>query len=117
MGPRAGPDRYGKSHPTGIRSPDRPARSHSLYRLSYPAHRIEPTLNIYLFSPSVPAQHATGRPLLFTVRDKGHVFCEVGPTHKAYVRFNEAPHLIPLCELSFMDTTVFVRINAMEYYA
>jgi hypothetical protein len=24
--------------PTGIRSPDRPARSHSLYRLSYPAH-------------------------------------------------------------------------------
>jgi hypothetical protein len=24
--------------PTGIRSPDRPARSHSLYRLSYLAH-------------------------------------------------------------------------------
>ena len=24
--------------PTGIRSPDRPARSESLYRLSYPAH-------------------------------------------------------------------------------
>ena len=24
--------------PTGIRSPDRPARSKSLYRLSYPAH-------------------------------------------------------------------------------
>ena len=34
---------------TGIRSPDRPARSQSLYRLSYPAHRRvldceEPTL-------------------------------------------------------------------------
>ena len=28
----------GKSRPTGIRSPDRPARSKSLYRLSYPAH-------------------------------------------------------------------------------
>ena len=28
----------GKSRPTGIRSPDRPARSQSLYRLSYPAH-------------------------------------------------------------------------------
>jgi len=26
--------------PTGIRSPDRPARSQSLYRLSYPAHVI-----------------------------------------------------------------------------
>ena len=25
--------------PTGIRSPDRPARSQSLYRLSYPAHK------------------------------------------------------------------------------
>ena len=30
-------DRCGKSRPTGIRSPDRPARSESLYRLSYPA--------------------------------------------------------------------------------
>ena len=28
----------GKSRPTGIRSPDRPTRSRSLYRLSYPAH-------------------------------------------------------------------------------
>ena len=27
--------------PTGIRSPDRPARSQSLYRLSYRAHRLE----------------------------------------------------------------------------
>ena len=26
--------------PTGIRSPDRPARSESLYRLSYPGRRI-----------------------------------------------------------------------------
>ena len=39
MGPRAGLDGCGKSRPpTGIRSPDRPARSHSLYRLCYPAH-------------------------------------------------------------------------------
>ena len=38
VGPRAGLDRCGKSHPTGTRSPGRPARSHSLYRLSYPAH-------------------------------------------------------------------------------
>jgi len=26
--------------PTGIRSPDRPARSQSIYRLRYPAHRL-----------------------------------------------------------------------------
>ena len=38
MGLRAGLDWRGKSHPTGIRSPDRPARRQSLYRLSYPAH-------------------------------------------------------------------------------
>jgi hypothetical protein len=30
--------RGGRSRPTGIRSPDRPARSQSLYRLSYRAH-------------------------------------------------------------------------------
>jgi hypothetical protein len=36
VGPRAGLDGCGKSRPpTGIGSPDRPARSESLYRLSY----------------------------------------------------------------------------------
>jgi hypothetical protein len=41
VGPRA---------PTGIRSTDRPARSQSLYRLSYPAHvRVDMILN-YLLS-------------------------------------------------------------------
>ena len=38
MGPRAGLDGCGKSR---LRSPGRPARSESLYRLSYPGpHRI-----------------------------------------------------------------------------
>ena len=37
MGPRAGLDWCGKSRPTGIRSPDRPALRQSLYRLRYPA--------------------------------------------------------------------------------
>jgi len=36
VGPSAGLDGCGKLAPTGIRSPDRPARSESLYRLSYP---------------------------------------------------------------------------------
>jgi len=40
VGPRAGPDSCGKCRPTGIRSQERPARSQSLYRLSYPAHFI-----------------------------------------------------------------------------
>ena len=31
----------GKTRPTGMRSSDRPARSQSLYRLSYPAHKCD----------------------------------------------------------------------------
>jgi len=34
---------------TGIQSPDRPARSQSLYRLSYPAHRDTQSMDIILF--------------------------------------------------------------------
>jgi hypothetical protein len=41
VGPRTGLDRRGKSRPpTGVRSSDRPARSQSLYRLRYPAHKV-----------------------------------------------------------------------------
>jgi len=36
VGPRAGLDGVENLAPTGIRSPDRPARNDSLYRLSYP---------------------------------------------------------------------------------
>ena len=39
MDPRAGLDRFAENLvPTGIRSPDRPARSQSLYRLRNRAH-------------------------------------------------------------------------------
>jgi hypothetical protein len=42
-------DRSGKvreiSSPTGIRSPDRPARNQSLYRLRYPAHLVTTTIH------------------------------------------------------------------------
>ena len=37
VGPRAGLDGCGKSRPTGIRFPDRPALRELLYRLCYPA--------------------------------------------------------------------------------
>jgi hypothetical protein len=41
VGPRTGLDVCEKSCPTGIRSPDRPACSLSLYRLSYQAHVVQ----------------------------------------------------------------------------
>ena len=55
---RAGLDWCGKSRPTGIRSPDRPARRQSLYRLRYPAH-----ITVFLIQISVScafAAHSTG---------------------------------------------------------
>ena len=55
VGPRAGLD-GGKSRPTGIWSPDLPARSHSLYRLRYPAHSEQNNVpeNWLMFEPAVP---------------------------------------------------------------
>jgi hypothetical protein len=41
VGPRSCLDRCRKSRPTGIRSPDSPVRSQSLYRLRYPAHTYD----------------------------------------------------------------------------
>ena len=41
VGLTAGLDWCGKSRPTGIRAPDRPARRQSLYRLRYPAHSTQ----------------------------------------------------------------------------
>jgi len=56
VGPRAGLDSCGKSRPTGIRSPDHPAHSQSLYRLRYPAHLFTNFYNPSL-SPPRPILH------------------------------------------------------------
>jgi hypothetical protein len=48
VGPTTGLDGCGKFRPTGIRSPDRPACSESLYQLSYPG----PAVNYKHFSIS-----------------------------------------------------------------
>jgi len=48
---RVGLDDCGKSRPTGIRSPDLPARSESLYRLSYPAQHCNIMLVFYNLLP------------------------------------------------------------------
>jgi hypothetical protein len=43
VGPGAGLDTCEKSLPTGIRSPDLPARNESVYRLSYPGSVLKST--------------------------------------------------------------------------
>ena len=67
MGPRASLDACGKPRPTGIRSPDRPVRSESLYQLSYPSLHVIRILPVLLSAHffSVPLrtriiQHYTG---------------------------------------------------------
>ena len=49
VGPRAGLDTCGKSRPTGIRSPDRPARSQSLYRLRLHDRPLQNNKVVYFF--------------------------------------------------------------------
>jgi hypothetical protein len=57
VGPGAGLNSCGKSRPTGIRSPDLPARSESLYRLRYPG----PLKILYL----IKFYNRTGNPNIF----------------------------------------------------
>jgi len=52
VGPRAGLDGCRKSQPIGIRSTDRPGRSESLYRQSYPGSQ-HVIYNSYIFSPEI----------------------------------------------------------------
>ena len=60
--------RGGKSRPTGIRSPDRPARSQSLYRLSYSAHMNTSTYHLILYytnfnhSTKIVRQYGVAKP-------------------------------------------------------
>ena len=65
MGPRAGLDGCGKSRPppppAGIRSPDRPAHSKSLYRLSYPdPHKLEYTYQLRFSDPAAYNKRGDG---------------------------------------------------------
>jgi hypothetical protein len=55
VGPRGGLDGYGKSRPTGIRSPNRKARSESLYGLSYP----DPCIKFEHITHVIPPSHTS----------------------------------------------------------
>ena len=85
MGPRAGMDGCGKSRPppTGVRSPDRPARSESLYRLNYRGR-----ISTVCFSPK---NHIFLKPKLLSIS------CHVHYTHamSAYRKLTKT-HLFKL---------------------
>jgi len=61
VGFRAGLDWCGKSRPTEIRSPDRPTRRHSLYRLRYPAHTDTILIPVKKVSEAPATQNSQGR--------------------------------------------------------
>jgi hypothetical protein len=67
VGPRAGLNSAENLPPTGIRSPDHPACSESLYRLSYPAPKSE-TFNseIEIFRFCLKFSMCVPRQLTFT---------------------------------------------------
>ena len=67
--------RMGGPRPTGIRSPDRPACSQSLYRLSCPAHRSKYNLNKKLCL-TVLYKVVQIWPGLFTI-----VYTQISPGH------------------------------------
>ena len=66
VGLRAGLDGFGNSRPTGIRSPDFPARRQSLYRLHYPAHMYKGVAGLIPQIPRPQAQvNLAGRKVLW----------------------------------------------------
>ena len=111
MGPRAGLDRCGKSRPTGIRYPDRPARSQSLYRLRYPAH---------IRSPDRPARtDCATRPTLRSVEDNIFTHCKISDsvwdvgefkTERQVTQCFERNHLpVSVCSLQFSHELFWSR--------
>jgi hypothetical protein len=77
MGPRAGLEGAENLSPTGIRSPDRPAHSQSLYRLSYPAHTDSYSIDMIKndvydvrLCSLVNIYHLFGQPRCLHIKDK-----------------------------------------------
>ena len=95
VGPRAGLDGCGKSRPTGIRSPDRPGHSESLYRpryqkyrglrpgnlncpcgLSRPLHRLRKQCFRYVFTTPRKLGHDMDDMIVWIVRKESWKWCQ-----------------------------------------
>jgi hypothetical protein len=68
VGSRTGLERCGKSRPTGIRSPDRPARSQSLYLLHYSVHQGRSKISKYSSQDSRRPDQNSTRPFFIVWR-------------------------------------------------
>jgi hypothetical protein len=76
VGPTAGLDRRENSGPTGIRFPDRPARSQSIYRLRYPPTLFQEYCVIFLLSYSGRDCKITRFPSYATSRILGIIYLQ-----------------------------------------
>jgi hypothetical protein len=76
VGPGADPDRCEKSRPNGIRSPDLPARSESLYRLRYSVSGG--ILVLYIIIDIQPLGRSGQRPELSQATGMALVRCILG---------------------------------------
>jgi hypothetical protein len=77
--------------PTGIRSPDRPARSKSLYRLSYPAL----THNVY-FQIIPSGRRKTRATKVFCERKRLNPIFNIAPCMLPHLLYSPAPALFTL---------------------
>ena len=98
VGLRAGLDRCGKSCPTRIRSPDRPARRQSLYRLRYPAH-LCPMFYAKLKEPcsfsKVPDGPYSYFPDILRVQNEGCVCLSEAKTSHSHKMWTEVSSSVP----------------------
>ena len=121
--------------PTGIRSPDRPARSESLYRLSYPSpltyivNDVQNSTQIFIFFPVFRnsesiSQCPTMPPATFTRRTRGHclgtlreIFLFLFEIHAVFLTkhpLSQIPHLL-LSFSSFSSDAACLHISTRKH--
>jgi len=100
--------------PTGIRFPDRPARSQSLYRLSYPAHFL--VYDVLQFGRKVPmlrnvTRHLQGRGEAQCILPKSYCL----PTKLHGVTFRKHQSYILLFIILFSFFSLFLYLLRSSY--
>ena len=103
----------GKSRPTGIRSPDRPAHSQSLYRLNYPAHNLQ---KVSFPDQKIFSRHILGSGLSRVTNSVCSDKKSISPFHKWLLKKIRRPEMLflslclsPKCVSRDLDYEITVR--------